>query len=81
VTGLVSVIFFRSLSAAFARDFQHAVLLCRLPEETQPDQLTADGRPFRTTVFLANAVSRKLGVPPLANTIRCFASENINNVI
>ena len=46
--------------AAFVGQFQHAEFFRRLPEKTEPDQFAADGRPFGTAVFLADAVGGKL---------------------
>src|ERR1039457_6578711 len=66
---------------ACVRDFQHAEFFGSLPEKTEAHKLAADGGPFGAAVFLADAVSRKLRVTPLADFFRIRASQNFDDVI
>jgi len=67
--------------AAFVCKFQHAEFLRGLAEKAEPDEFAANRRPFGTAVFLADAVSRKLRVIPLADFFRVRAGEDFDNVI
>src|SRR5664279_4457739 len=72
---------FLERGTACVRDFQHAEFFGGLPEKTEAHKLAADGGPFGAAVFLADAVSRKLRVTPLADFFRVRASQNFDDVI